>query len=403
MLLALYFAAFAAAVILVLTVIVTLNRAVALSAGLLALLLVGWALLQKPARRISAHPRIQRWLPMGALGITVAVLALIVYQSLLAPAPPYTPITPTLAIRYWDLSTGSRIAYTHQPAQTVQGYPPVVLVHGGPGAPPARQPMISDALAEAGFTVYAYHQVGAGLSSRLDDVRQYTVARHVADLEAIRQLIGAERVILIGGSWGGQLIANYLATYPERVHKAVVASPGAIWPPAFTQETRLTAAGAQDVEAAVAQYPRFVLAHALMQTIGPQPAYALLPDQHMDGVFQQFVRSLDMAPGCPQIQAQASADRQAPAGIGFWVNAITTANAAQVADPRPALRTVTTPVLVLRGECDYVAEAVTREYQAVLPNATLRTIDAAGHTIETHQPEAYREAVLSFLLDAPAP
>jgi proline iminopeptidase len=221
---ALSFGAFVAVVVLLLTVIVTLNRFLALSAALLAFIAVGWTLLQKPVRRISARPRIQRWTPIGVLGVTVAVLALVAYHYLLAPAPPYTPIPPTPAINYWDVPTGSRIAYTHQPAQMEQGYPPVILVHGGPGAPPTRQPMISAALAEAGFAVYAYHQVGAGLSSRLDDVRQYTVARHVEDLEAIRQMIRTEQVILIGGSWGGQFIANYLAAYPEHVHRAVVSS-----------------------------------------------------------------------------------------------------------------------------------------------------------------------------------
>jgi proline iminopeptidase len=105
----------------------------------------------------------------------------------------------------------------------------------------------------------------------------------------------------------------------------------------------------------------------------------------MDGVFQHFVRNPDMAPSCPQVAAPDAAEDRAAAGVGFWVNAVTTANAAQVADPRPALRTVTTPVLVLRGKCDYIAWDVTREYQEVLPNASVLTIDDAGHTIETHQ------------------
>jgi hypothetical protein len=55
-----------------------------------------------------------------------------------------------------------------------------------------------------GFRVYLYDQVGSGLSSRLR-VRDYTLERDVADLEAIRQQIGADRLILIGHSWGDHL------------------------------------------------------------------------------------------------------------------------------------------------------------------------------------------------------
>jgi len=400
--LALYFSMFVAAIILLLTALVTLNRNVALITGLLALIIIGWALVKKPAKQISANPTIQRWFPIGAIGVTVIVLALVVYHYLLSH-PPYTSITPTSNINYWELPNGSRIAYAHQAALDDTDQPPVILVHGGPGSPGMGQSSVIEALNEAGFDVYGYHQVGAGLSSRLNDVSQYTVARHVADLEAIRQMIEAEQVILIGGSWGGQLIVNYLAAYPHHVNRAVVSSPGAIWPPAFTDETRLTAEGNQDLQATIAAFPRFVLAHALMQTIGPRAAHALLPDEQIDGVFQAFVGNLDMAPGCSDVEAREGSNTETPSGMGFWVNAVTTLNAAQIDDPRPVLQNTTTPVLVLRGECDYIAWEVTREYRDVLPNAAMLVIEGAGHTIEAHQPESYLEAVLAFLLDAPLP
>jgi proline iminopeptidase len=84
-------------------------------------------------------------------------------------------------------------------------------------------------LADEGFDVYNYHQVGAGLSSRLG-ASQCTVDRHVVDLDAIRVILGAEKVILIGASWGGQLIAEYMAAHPARVERAVVVSPNASGP-----------------------------------------------------------------------------------------------------------------------------------------------------------------------------
>ena len=52
----------------------------------------------------------------------------------------------------------------------------------------------------------------------------------------------------------------------------------------------------------------------------------------------------------------------------------------------------------MRGECDYIAWPVTREYRDVLPNATLVAVDDAGHVISTDQPSLYRELVSSFLL-----
>ena len=51
----------------------------------------------------------------------------------------------------------------------------------------------------------------------------------VADLEAIRQKIGVEKMILIGHSWGSTLAASYMAKFPTHVAKAVFHSPAQIW------------------------------------------------------------------------------------------------------------------------------------------------------------------------------
>ena len=58
-----------------------------------------------------------------------------------------------------------------------------------------------------------YDQAGSGLSGFLPHLRDYTVARSVADLEAIRQKIGVDKMILIGHSWGSTLAASYMAKF----------------------------------------------------------------------------------------------------------------------------------------------------------------------------------------------
>ena len=233
-------------------------------------------------------------------------------------------------------------------------------------------------------------------------MREYTVARQVADLEAIRQAIGSDQMVLVGKSWGGTLIAHYLAAYPDRVAKAVVSSPGSIWAPAFADTNGLTASGRQDQSTVIADLPRFMLAHVLLCTVSPRVTHALLPDPQMDGVFQRLVGRLDLWSGCSAAQhpdGRAVHDEQA--GVGFWVNAMTGLDAQRVADPRPALHSVAAPVLVLHSECDYRAWASTREYRDILPNAIMLTVEDAGHVIPLDQPELYRRAVLAFLLDQP--
>jgi proline iminopeptidase len=83
-------------------------------------------------------------------------------------------------------------------------------------------------LARDGHDVWSYDQRGSGRSSRLDDPSGYSTALAVADLERVRQAIGAERIILIGHSYGAYLAAAYIAHHPGRVEQAVFTSPGGL-------------------------------------------------------------------------------------------------------------------------------------------------------------------------------
>lgn len=65
------------------------------------------------------------------------------------------------------------------------------------------------------------------------DLRQYTTANSVRDLEAVREALGYERVDLAGLSYGSLLALSYLRAHPDRVRAAVLlgtAPPGKKYP-----------------------------------------------------------------------------------------------------------------------------------------------------------------------------
>jgi len=158
-----------------------------------------------PVRRISASPvtrNIFRWLRVaGLLWISFILLAVFWPRSYGTPPPQYRS-----DIRYWDLPTGSRIAYTLIPAKGVKKRNPIIYLQGGPGGTVDNGLIrILTPLSEEGYDVYLYDQIGSGWSGRLGNISDYTADRHKRDLEAIVQKTGAEKVILIGQSWGAIL------------------------------------------------------------------------------------------------------------------------------------------------------------------------------------------------------
>jgi proline iminopeptidase len=396
----------AGVIVLVAGAILTQNGTVAFALAAIGVLAVSAALGWQGAQRSLPSKRAALVVAGLVTTVSLALAASMAWTLALSPMPATVPGGD--GMEYWDLPTGSRIAYVHVPADQNVHPTPLILVHGGPGSPDRRAPELAADLAAAGFDVYAYHQLGAGLSSRLDDVEDYTVARHVADLEAIRSMLGAEQVNLVGASWGAQLIANYLAAHPDRVERAVVSSPAPIWSPAFTDANRLTESGRADQSTVVGRHVRFILPHVLVGIIGAGATSGLFPDDSVDGAFEAMVEDLDLAPGCPSLSdRETTIDDDPPGGKGFgyWVNLMTTRDMRTVDDPRPALRAVTTPVLIMRAECDYIAWDVTREYRARLPGSVLVAVDDAGHVVSTDQPALYRDLVVRFLRgeDLPLP
>ena len=75
---------------------------------------------------------------------------------------------------YWELLTGSNIAYYEFAGNTTKEYP-FILIHGGPGSPMQGKYYFVDGLLSKGYKVYQYDQLGCGKSSRLNDCRKYTL------------------------------------------------------------------------------------------------------------------------------------------------------------------------------------------------------------------------------------
>ncbi len=114
----------------------------------------------------------------------------------------------------------------------------VLIIHGGPGQP-FTQPVSGLELLTDDFRFHYYDQRGCGESSRpidrFDSPNTYEnmqrldqtlgLGAQIADIERIRQILGDDKLILIGHSWGGFLASLYAAEFPEHVEALVLVSP----------------------------------------------------------------------------------------------------------------------------------------------------------------------------------
>lgn len=108
-----------------------------------------------------------------------------------------------------------------------KGAPPLVLINGGPGFDHSYM-LSSDVWDRLGQRrpIVVYDQRGTGRSEPYRPDGQ-TLDNHVADLEALRVELGADKVDLAGHSWGGYLGMAYATRHPQRTAHLVLCGSGA--------------------------------------------------------------------------------------------------------------------------------------------------------------------------------
>ncbi|MGV1951632.1 prolyl aminopeptidase [Agrobacterium vitis] len=101
-----------------------------------------------------------------------------------------------------------------------KGAKPAVFLHGGPGGGinPSQRRVFDPAL----YDVVLFDQRGCGKSTPHAHLDANTTWHLVADIERLRDMIGVEKWLVFGGSWGSTLALAYAQTHPERVSELVL-------------------------------------------------------------------------------------------------------------------------------------------------------------------------------------
>ncbi|NNC71833.1 MAG: prolyl aminopeptidase [Sphingomonadaceae bacterium] len=116
-----------------------------------------------------------------------------------------------------DVGDGHSIYYERVGAP---GGKPAVFLHGGPGGGCSADnrglfdPDIYDVL--------LFDQRGCGRSTPHAELEANTTWHLVADIERLREMAGAEKWLVFGGSWGSTLSLAYAETHPERVSALIL-------------------------------------------------------------------------------------------------------------------------------------------------------------------------------------
>jgi proline iminopeptidase len=97
---------------------------------------------------------------------------------------------------------------------------PAVFLHGGPGS--GCSPDHRRLFDPERYCVLLFDQRGCGRSTPSASLENNTTWHLVDDMERLRTMLGPERWLVFGGSWGSTLALAYAQKHPQRVSALVV-------------------------------------------------------------------------------------------------------------------------------------------------------------------------------------
>lgn len=253
--------------------------------------------------------------------------------------------------------------------------PVALIIHGGPGADHTLDKPTFSPLAHKIQLVYFDHR-GQGRSAR-GAKETYTLENNVEDMEALRQYLGLDKIVVIGSSYGGMVALSYAIRYPQNVSHLIVISTVAdsrflirakeilaqrgtesqkaiaqrLWDGAFENEEQLE-------EFFQVMMPMYSFTYDPNSSQPASNPIILSPDA-LNVAFSGFLRSYNLLDQLPKITA---------------------------------------PTLVIGGRHDWICPPeFSEEIASKIPNADLRIFENSAHVIRVDEPEALRDAIADFL------
>ena len=258
---------------------------------------------------------------------------------------------------------------------------PLLLLHGGPGAPSYYLNSLEGIAADR--PVIFYDQLGAGRSARPADPTLWRVDRFVNELAQVRQALGLRDVHIFGHSWGTMLAVDYMITDPKGVHSLILASP-ALSVQRWSDDARQLIAALPD---------EFRTAIDHHENAGTTDA-----PEYQEAMMEFYRRHLSRSdPWSPDLVSAFEELNTDVYGRMWGPNEFTATGLLSTYEREEFLPSLDLPVLFTAGRFDEATPATVEHFQSLVPNARIAIFENSAHMTMLDEPEAYVETIRRFL------
>ncbi|CAB4664888.1 MAG: alpha/beta fold hydrolase [Actinobacteria bacterium] len=258
-----------------------------------------------------------------------------------------------------------------------KGKPVLIAHHGGGGIGSLAEPKSTFGPLSDLFQVVVFDARGCG---RSEAVEPYSHAQWAADVEGLREWIGAEKIVVTGGSYGGFIAMEYAIAYPDRVMAMILRDTS---PDATNFETLKDNARAQTrVTLNWENFDRYW-------------GGTIRDDADLKACWAELIPLYDFEydPEVSSARVEAGIYRHEAHNWCFQHNT-------PIYDLKPALPNVLCPTLVTVGRTDWVTPVASAETIAsLIPNSRLVIFEKSGHSPQFEEAELFQQTMRDFIAD----
>jgi len=272
---------------------------------------------------------------------------------------------------------------------------PLLLLAGGPANSHLTFHPAFSALADEYEVIYVDYR-GRGRSDPVDDYRTITFERDVADIEALRDALGLERMHVYGFSYGGMVAQAYALAHPDRVVSLILANT--VHSPEMWQKNH------ENINREIAnQFPEVWDEILRLRAVGVRSTAPEM--QALYKVHAPLVRFYNPDNAAKLLSEPGSRNMElytvfAGDDIEFFLGG----EVARLPDFRPRLAELAMPLLVIAGRYDRALyPAYQREFARYAPRAELVMMERSGSFAHIEEPEALMALVRRFLASMAEP
>jgi proline iminopeptidase len=278
----------------------------------------------------------------------------------------------------------------------------VLFVHGYEISPVNTPVDALETLTDS-FRFHYYHRRGCGKSTRPIDTfpqdnyyenmimldNKLGIAQQIADIERIRKILGDEKLILMGHSYGGFISSLYALEFPERVEKLILIAPANLFKLPQEEGGLYTVVGEYLSEERKIEYDAWLKTYFDYGNIFKRSEEELVA---INWAFVSFYKEAALNYGMP-ISSEIGEKEMA----GGWVSHAENFSLGNNYDIRSALAGIKASTLLIHGEKDINGPGASGEYIDNISNIKVEIIKGAGHFAHVDSPEIFARLVGDFL------